>query len=310
MILEQKKERGQYYTTVNPFNGVAFDEWYNMVPKNEKVVEPFAGAGNLFSFIDADWVGYDIEPTREGIIQRDVLKDFPKGYKVGITNPPYLAKNAAKRLKIDYPYKLEDLYLESLDKMLENLDWVAAIIPSTFYHTKKFRDRLFAWDKQDRTLFSDTTAPAGVAYFGPDTYNTRLFVNGTEISPVEFDNKSKVNIQMNVAHGNYVMNGIDLNKHDNIYIHDNVEEFDRKKFLKDTSRNYCLFYCEHEIDIDKTNENIKKWRTDTNDFYLTSFKSTGLSGKYRKRLGFNQLQNLIILKESLPTKNTFNEIFE
>ena len=180
-MLKNKKERGQYYTTFNPFKGDAFKLWYSMIPKNEKILEPFAGAGNLFEFINADWVGYDIEPTKNGIIKRDVLKNFPKGYRIGVTNPPYLAKNSAKRMKMKYPYKNDDLYLECIEEMLKNLEYVAAIIPSTFWHTNKFRKRLLAWDKQDRELFSDTGAPAGVAYFGPDEYQSKIYVNDSKI---------------------------------------------------------------------------------------------------------------------------------
>ena len=70
-----KQLLGQYYTTTDPFNNSdAFKSWYNLVPKDEPVLEPFAGAGNLFDFIDAAWVGYDIDPQHFNVEIRDTIK--------------------------------------------------------------------------------------------------------------------------------------------------------------------------------------------------------------------------------------------
>ena len=46
--MQSKQLLGQYYTTTDPFNNSdAFKSWYSLVPKDEPVLEPFAGAGNL-----------------------------------------------------------------------------------------------------------------------------------------------------------------------------------------------------------------------------------------------------------------------
>ena len=146
--MQSKQLLGQYYTTTDPFNNSdAFKSWYNLVPKDEPVLEPFAGAGNLFDFIDAAWVGYDIDPQHFNVEIRDTIKDFPKDYQVCITNPPYLAKTIISRKRLPVIVKHEDLYLDCLQLMLDNCDYVAAIIPSTFYNQNLFKDRLFAWDK-------------------------------------------------------------------------------------------------------------------------------------------------------------------
>ena len=51
--MQSKQLLGQYYTTTDPFNNSdAFKSWYSLVPKDEPILEPFAGAGNLFDFID------------------------------------------------------------------------------------------------------------------------------------------------------------------------------------------------------------------------------------------------------------------
>ncbi|WP_416373657.1 hypothetical protein [Mycoplasmopsis felis] len=50
-----------------------------------------------------------------------------------MTNPPYLAKNKAKKINIEnFDNNYSDLYLNALDKMLNNCDFVACIIPESF----------------------------------------------------------------------------------------------------------------------------------------------------------------------------------
>ena len=288
-----KQLLGQYYTTTNPFVGEAYNQWKSLIPTTQ-ILEPFAGAGHLFKYIDADWIGYDIQPMHPEVIQRDTIKDFPKEFKVCITNPPYLAKNSASRRKLDVSITREDLYLDCLDLMLQNCDYVCAIIPSTFYRTGLFRKRLLAWDKMDYLLFEDTDAPAGVAYFVPEETNTSLYVNGKQIQEIEMNDK--INLKFNVSYGNYVLNGIDKTSANSITISDDVSSFDREKYLKHTSRNYVLFHSPVPLDIDETNENISKWREETKDFYLTSFKGVQKSGKYRKRISFNEVSRLVIKK--------------
>ena len=100
----------------------------NMDAESISVLEPFAGAGNLFDFIDTAWVGYDIDPQHFNVEIRDTIKDFPTDYQVCITNPPYLAKTIISRKRLPVIVKHEDLYLDCLQLMLDNCDYVAAII--------------------------------------------------------------------------------------------------------------------------------------------------------------------------------------
>jgi len=289
--MNNKKINGQYFTTVSPFQGKAFEEWFAMIPKEKPFLEPFAGAGNLFQFIEARWKGYDIEPRHQLVEKRNTITNFPVGFDVCVTNPPYLAKNSASRLNLDVSIQKEDLYLDCLDLMLENCSWVAAIIPSTFFLKAKHYKRLIFWDKIDKKLFSDTDTPAGVAYFGPEDYKARYFVNGEEIK--KFDFKNKASIKYNCEKGNYVLTAIDKVNKRNIHISKYTGSFNREKYLKNTSRNYVLFYSDKELDIEKINLFIEKWRKKTKDFYLTSFKSLMKDGVYRKRISFDQLSKII-----------------
>jgi hypothetical protein len=291
--LVNKQLLGQFYTTSDPFLGSdAFSLWNNLRPKDTKVLEPFAGSGLLYSYLNEDWIGYDIDPKLSTIIQQNTIQNFPTGFDVCITNPPYLAKTTISRQKLNTIVKYQDLYLDCLKLMLDNCKYIAAIIPSTFYNTKLFQNRLIAWDKLDREIFSDTDVPVGVAYFAPKSESLKIYVNGKEIK--EYPPQSvKSNISFNVENGNYVLCAIDTTKGRNIHIHNDVKNFDRKKYLKHTSRNYSLFYSPKELNIDNVNSFIQMWRDETNDFYLTSFKSTMKTGIYRKRMNFNILKWII-----------------
>lgn len=300
--------RGQFFTTSNPFeNSNAFSSWFSLLPEDSEILEPFAGAGNLFDYLpESKWVGYDIEPKNPDVIEQDTIKNFPKGYKVCITNPPYLAKTTCTRKNLPVQPILEDLYLDCIKLALDNCDYVCAIIPSTFIGTKLFADRLYAWDKIDYVLFSDTDNPVGVAYFVPNKVSsTKYFVNGEEISITADDTPENVNLHMdfNTANGNFVLCAIDLVSQDNIKIYKEDSTFDRSKFLKSTSRNYSLFYSPDikDEDIDGINEFITKWRERTKDFFITSFKSEQKSGKYRKRFSFSQFK--WVVAQYLKEKN-------
>ena len=302
--MQSKQLLGQYYTTTDPFNNSdAFKSWYSLVPKDEPVLEPFAGAGNLFDFIDTAWVGYDIDPQHFNVEIRDTIKDFPTDYQVCITNPPYLAKTIISRKRLPVIVKHEDLYLDCLQLMLDNCDYVAAIIPSTFYNQNLFKDRLFAWDKFDMKLFSDTDNPAGVAYFVPQRTATGLYVNGKEFIPNIVHTPKGSNFPMTFNPPNfsdYIINGIDMVDEDNIYLK-SMEDEDRRGLVdgnnkcKTTNRNKFPIESSYLKDkhIPLFNEALQEYRYETNDFYMTSFKSLQKSGKYRKRISFKEVRWLL-----------------
>lgn len=297
-----KQLLGQFYTTTDPFNGrKSFTDWFDLVPKDTKFLEPFVGGGHILSYIDADWDGYDIEPKMPGAIQRDTLKDFPTGYRVCITNPPYLAKTVVSRKKLDVVLNYEDMYLDSLSLMLEHCEYVAAIIPSTFWNTNLFRDRLYAWDKFDMKLFSDTDAPAGVAYFVPKKVNkTRTFINGDEVFIGDWNIPKAVKfpIVFNPKEfSEFLVVGIDSTTQDNIHIR-KTEGFDISTLAdsegqcKSTNRNIFPIKCSYlkEEDLPHINDIITEWRNETKDFTMTNFKSCQKSGKYRKRISFTEVR--------------------
>jgi hypothetical protein len=300
--MDKKQLLGQFYTTTDPFTtSEAFTSWYENVPKNFPILEPFAGAGHLFNYIDGDWNGYDIEPNHPEVKQQNTLASFPVGYKVCITNPPYLAKTVVSRKKLSVVLTHEDLYLDALQVCLDNCEYVAAIIPATYWNQNLFKDRLYAWDKFDMKLFSYTDNPAGVAYFVPyKVKTTRTFINGKEI--VLNDDNTPKTCDFSVVFNpldlaSHLVVGIDTIEKNNIHIR-KIDGYDTSTLVnsegkcKSTNRNMFPIECEllKDEDLDAINQLITDWRAETKDFFLTSFKSCKKDGIYRKRVSFKEIR--------------------
>lgn len=192
-----KKELGQYYTIFNPFNNDAFISWLNNANllKNDVILEPFAGSNNIVNMIknigiNNNWACFDINDKIENkckecpIKKLDTIKNFPKGYKMCITNPPYLSKVSASFKKLNYPNtNFDDLYKLCLSLMLENCEYVAAIIPESFITANIFHERLEAIISLNIEMFEDTTCPVCLALFIPiksdnnfKIYKNNLFI--------------------------------------------------------------------------------------------------------------------------------------
>jgi hypothetical protein len=104
-----KKSTGQFYTVQSKY----ILEGVPKPSKCIKVIEPFAGQGDLLEWIGNDNLveAYDIEPKHSAVQLRDTLLDPPNydGCWV-ITNPPYLARNHASDKTVFDKYQSNDLY--------------------------------------------------------------------------------------------------------------------------------------------------------------------------------------------------------
>ena len=149
--MDEKRASGRYYTRGNPFQLEPFQTWAKASNlEQQAALEPFAGAKDIPQLIEAAslqcraWALFDIEPGAEGVLQRDTLADFPNGFNVCITNPPWLARNSATRRGLPFPESTrhDDLYKYALEKCLTHCGWVAAIIPEAFIRSGLFLQRL------------------------------------------------------------------------------------------------------------------------------------------------------------------------
>lgn len=116
-----KSQLGQFFTT----NYEYILQGLNIPKDIMHVIEPFAGNGDLLSFIeDKDLYTiecYDIDPKKEFVQQRDTLND-PPDYegKFVLSNPPYLALNKTNDKEVFAKYGVNDLYKCFLVNLLTN----------------------------------------------------------------------------------------------------------------------------------------------------------------------------------------------
>ena len=99
--MSKKRQNGRFFTEGNPFRHPAFHAWAKQCRLPERsILEPFAGANGLIDHLENmdlcnESMSYDLFPANERVVERDTLADFPSGFNVCITNPPWLARNSA-----------------------------------------------------------------------------------------------------------------------------------------------------------------------------------------------------------------------
>lgn len=314
ITMTNKRLLGQFFTIENPLKYDGFMKWWKEADKATKghaILEPFAGANNIIqlaekSNISRSWECYDIEPPEANncpqfpVVKRDTLQNFPKRM-ITITNPPYLAKNSATRRGLPFPEtKLEDLYQVSLTTMLDNCEWVAAIIPASFLTQDILQERAMHVVQLSCRMFDDTDCPVCLATFGPE--NTEDFYVYNKNEPLGLFNKIKNQLPspdkdpipwtFNDPKGEIGLRAIDNNKERSIqFVPGNqvkIEILPTSRSITRIKSPYTLKEREVEAIIEKSNKLLKEYRDKTSDILLTPFKGLRKDGEFRRRLDFKQ----------------------
>ncbi len=311
----QKVERGQYYTVNNPFNHTKVREWLEK-RENCRWLEPFAGANNIVRMVktivpNSVWECYDIEPGDKEVIQKDVLADFPKNFDVIVTNPPYLAKNSARRRGYDKAVeqmgKWEDLYLKCLEECLNNAKFVAAIIPESFIVAEVLKNRLEFVVSLTEKMFDDTEHPVCLAVFGPEEpgeyeiYVGEKLLGGSNKLNNDPINKTKaVGIKFNIPNGRIGLIAVDSTKGASIKFVKG-EEIDASEIVH-TSRHRTRINApgiekktKKEIAeiIEIANKELKAWRSRTKDVHMSPFMGLRKDGLYRRRIPYKMAAKIL-----------------
>lgn len=324
--MNTKRQLGQYYTVANPFHHPLFYSWLDLIPediKSTKWLEPFCGSNNIPDLLDSlelktadnlSWSSYDIELQDDcsspiEITQQDTLASFPEGYSICITNPPYLAKNSAKRRGLSYPAtEYDDLYKYCISKCLENTQYLAAIIPQSFItcRNSELKNRLYGIVTLNIQMFEDTDCPVCLALFQKDE-TTDFYIS--ESSSLQIDNYSSfsqykltstsdINLNFNSPHGKLGLKAVDNT------IQASIEFCSGDAFspnsIKNSSRSYTRIHSsafdnikDFDSFINDLNVYLADWRAKTNDIFLTSFKGLRRDSCYRRRLDWSTAANLI-----------------
>lgn len=311
-----KKAKGQFFTITNPFDNDLFREWVGNIPniKNELLLEPFAGSGNIVRMIKDlglknQWQCFDIEPLtiKEFPIKaQDTLKNYPKGFNVAITNPPYLAKNSATRNNLAFPTtKYDDLYKVCLETMLNNNKYIAAIIPESFITAGLFHDRLHSVISLTYKMFDDTDCPVCLALFNEDkTKDFVIYSDNKEIGYYQQIKQSltkpkhSLSLSFNNPTGKIGLLGVDNTRENSIkfVLGRSIEP----NMVKPTSRAITRIgikgnnaNIDYNLLIEKANKVLNKYRTSTSDLFLTSFKGLRKDNRYRRRLDYKNAKKIL-----------------
>jgi hypothetical protein len=309
-FIEGKRLNGQYFTSENPFETEGFKEWAKECNLKESIIlEPFAGSNNLIKMLREmdlvkDCASFDVSPQNEKVLYRDTLKDFPKGYNVCITNPPYLARNSAKRRQLPYPEtQYDDLYKFAIEKALHNCKNVGAIIPASFLNSGLFRGRLSHYILLNNKMFDDTSHPVCLALFKEHSSDVLIYENKELIGKLsELEKKlpsklpttaNKFQMKFNEKLGNLGLIAIDNTLEPSIKFCKG-NEINPEKILG-TSRSITRISidCDTEKLIKNLNEALSIFRKETHDIFLTPFKGLRKDFKYRRRLDYALARDLI-----------------
>ena len=307
-VIDTKRSQGQYFTKGNPFGLKPFKLWLDKTNFfDEILLEPFAGANDIIETLRTmgicrEFSSYDISPSDRLVKKQDSIKNFPKGYKICITNPPWLARNSATRRALPYPNTTyDDLYKHCLSLCLKHCDYVGAIIPASYLQTGLFRGRLARYILLHRNLFMDTENPTCLALFNPkESKRVDLHYDNDYLGTLKQLQKtlpkacSDKNIRFNDPNGNLGFISFDNTKEPTIRFCE-IEEI-KDYPIKLSSR--FITRISGEFDnipklIKKLNTQINKFRNDTRDIFLTPFKGMREDGSYRRRMEFSLARSFI-----------------
>jgi hypothetical protein len=240
---------------------------------------------------------YDIEPQMMSVEKRDTLVDFPLGFSVCITNPPYLAKNSATRRMLPYPNThYQDLYLFALDLCLKHCDFVAAIIPASFLNSGFYRDRLHSYILLENRMFIDTDCPVCLALFTPSSSDIMIYTLDYCGFYSELEKKLPKVRRMNRHLFNVKEGELGLIAIDDIY-KPSIRFVDGDEIpsqnVKFSSRSITRIAGISQFYIDELNKRLNEFRAETHDIFLTPFKGLRKDGRFRRRLHFILASQLI-----------------
>ena len=300
-----KRQDGQFFTTINPFSHALFKRWASCAKlPNNCILEPFAGKNNLITYLKEmglcrHFKSYDITPMATEVDRRNTLFDFPTGFDVCVTNPPWLAKNSATARGLKYPNTYyDDLYKFSLEKCLNNCSYVAALLPESFIRSGLFNGRLWAFISLTSYVFNDTTQPVGLALFRPNDCKDILIYSGnkkigtlTEIKKHRPVQTGEMEIIFNVPDGNLGLIALDNTKSASIRFCD-VNELSNYE-VKKHGRHITKLSVSGKIMINKYNNFINEFREKTSDVLMTCYRGLRQDGKYRRRMDWNLARGVI-----------------
>lgn len=320
MVRHIDKATGRFFTKTNPFNHPLFYEWLSLLPSDAVVIEPFAGACDIPKLLGdvgfcPSWKCYDINPPAAGngfhVTKRNSLDRFPKG-SIFITNPPFLAKNSAKKSHYPFPKTIyPNLYLHCLGLMLEHGKYIAAILPESFISCKFLKERLFGIISINYKVFETTDYPVCLALFVPENREDYPIYSGNdflgtyrELSCYNYADTEQGDWTFNNPLGNIGIKCVDGLTESICFMRgETIQSAKIKVSSRSLTRVEGLpSNIDRDSFIECCNSLLKEYRNKTKDIFMTSFKGLRKDNHYRRRIDFGTLRN--IMNTALVMMNT------
>lgn len=301
-------------------------------------LDPFAGNGHLLQ--TAKRMGFNIagRDVDEAICiangwgaPNDSILNVPQhdGTFV-LTNPPYLAKNSAKRMNapaaayflpgavISATYKhtnvLDDLFKLAIEQTLAHYEDSIWIVPESVMqdleHLPHWRACLHSVTVLENNPFTDTEHPVCVLIFSSAQPKGELWKNdirlGTydEIWKLHNDilmlPRSLTPMKFNASNGMLGYRAVDGTKEDNSmrirFCNGDDLGYDRQR-IKVSSRHMTYIDVALQQDaleavIDEANRRIETYRAATHDVFLTAFMGNTKAGVRRRRMDYHLARRL------------------
>ena len=346
-----KRSLGRFLTARSPFAYDAFNQWIDEFigsksdewQKTIRICEPYAGTNSLLrmfadvvssklSSFNTSWLAFDLTPPKKednmfpaaAIKKADTLRTIPgEPYDLIVTNPPYLARNSARRRGLPFPFDYEgtgidspaDLYQIALDTCLASAPWCAMLIPESFLTSKYDKSRLEYLISLPGSLFDDTECPVCLALFGPAArddfsiigFDGEKIGNYSEISTFakSFFNdtantaqKNALQVAFNDPDGEIGLVGTDSSTGKRARFVPGIEI--EPTCVKHSSRSVTRISVSnlngkdiHQV-VREANTLLDEWRDATGDIFMTAFKGIDkTTGRYRRRLAFKDAENIL-----------------
>ena len=313
VLMSARRQHGQFYTQHNPFRHAAFADWSASAGLPDRaVLEPYAGALHIIDHLREigccrDFAAYDIAPGAEGVVQRDTIAEFPRGFSVCVTNPPWLARNVASRLGFTFPATLRaDVYQAALERCLECCEYVAVLVPGSFLRCGQFRERLTAFVSLPSTMFASTASPVGLALFSPDTTRETMVWSGEnlvgDLAHIESLHPRPARcgrrVVFNAPEGNVGLIALDNTRAASIRfcLPSELGTYDVRPSCRSITR--IAVDCSNiAASIALWNSALAEYRQATLDVLMLPFRGLRADGRYRRRMDWHMARGIIQQEE-------------
>ena len=328
-----KRNLGQYFTRDDVWlRPHIVEHLRSLLVRYNTCLDPFAGDGHLLNVaasLGFEVVGHDVD----GVIcaangwgePNDSILHVPLHADAFVlTNPPYLAKNSAKRM--DAPAQsyfrpgavlpltnahastLDDLFKLAIEQTLVQYDDSVWIVPESVVqdmeHLPHWKTRLHSLTVLEDNPFIDTEHPVCVLVFSVSKPSGELWKNDTRLGSYQ-DIWSRHNetrayprdattMRFNSPTGNLGYRAVDGTKADGsmrirFCLGDELG-YDRQR-IKVSSRHLTYIDVDLEGDelvavIEEANRQIEAYRTATQDVFLTAFMGNTKTGVRRRRMDY------------------------